>query len=128
MKALSISQPWAWLIAHGYKDVENREWYTDYRGPLIIHASRTWSQSGFEFIIERMDLWVPEKEKYVFGALIGMVDMIDCVDQYQSKWFFGSWGFVFENAQIFQNPIPYSGHLKLFDVPEFLLKENGILK
>ena len=40
MKALSIKQPWAWLIVNGFKDVENRTWRTKYRGPLLIHASK----------------------------------------------------------------------------------------
>ncbi len=39
MKALSIMQPWAHLIAAGAKKVETRSWYTAYRGPLAIHAS-----------------------------------------------------------------------------------------
>ena len=34
MKALTIKQPWASLIVHGIKDIENRTWRTDYRGPL----------------------------------------------------------------------------------------------
>mgnify|MGYP002359850962 FL=1 len=38
MKALSIRQPWAGLIIHGYKDIENRDWPTRYRGPLLVHA------------------------------------------------------------------------------------------
>ncbi|HHY88739.1 MAG TPA: ASCH domain-containing protein, partial [Chloroflexi bacterium] len=40
MKALSVRQPWAWLIAQGYKTVENRTWATNYRGPLLIHAGK----------------------------------------------------------------------------------------
>jgi len=41
MKAILIRQPWAWLIVHGYKDVENRTWSTKYRGPILIHAGKT---------------------------------------------------------------------------------------
>ena len=41
MKAISIHQPWASLIAFGEKRFETRSWKTDYRGPLLIHASRT---------------------------------------------------------------------------------------
>jgi hypothetical protein len=41
MKALSIIMPWPWLIFHYGKDVENRNWKTDYRGTLLIHASKT---------------------------------------------------------------------------------------
>jgi len=40
MKALTISQPYASLIASGEKWVENRTWATRYRGPLAIHAGR----------------------------------------------------------------------------------------
>lgn len=41
---LSICQPWPWMILRGWKRIENRTWWTNYRGPLAIHASRskTW--------------------------------------------------------------------------------------
>ncbi len=39
MKALSLRQPWASLIADGHKTIETRTWRTHYRGPLAIHAS-----------------------------------------------------------------------------------------
>lgn len=39
MRALTIRQPWASLIALGRKTVEVRSWRTDYRGPLAIHAA-----------------------------------------------------------------------------------------
>ena len=38
MRALSIRQPWAWLIVNGHKDIENRSWRTKYRGPFLVHA------------------------------------------------------------------------------------------
>ncbi len=38
MKALSVRQPWAWLIVNGYKDVENRDWNTKLRGQIWIHT------------------------------------------------------------------------------------------
>ena len=40
-KVLSIRQPWAWLILHGGKDVENRNWATKVRGRVLIHAGST---------------------------------------------------------------------------------------
>lgn len=40
MKALSLTQPWATLIAIGAKRVETRRWRTHYVGPLAIHASQ----------------------------------------------------------------------------------------
>jgi hypothetical protein len=40
VKALSILQPWASLVAVGAKQYETRSWRTDYRGPIAIHASK----------------------------------------------------------------------------------------
>jgi hypothetical protein len=39
VKALSLHQPWASLVASGAKRVETRSWRTSYRGPLAVHAS-----------------------------------------------------------------------------------------
>lgn len=40
MKAISLWQPWATLIAIGAKRIETRHWPTNYRGPLAIHAAK----------------------------------------------------------------------------------------
>jgi hypothetical protein len=41
LKALSLKQPWANMIAAGAKTIETRRWPTDYRGPLLIVSSKT---------------------------------------------------------------------------------------
>jgi hypothetical protein len=41
MKAITLWQPWATLIAIGVKPFETRSWPTRYRGPIAIHAGRT---------------------------------------------------------------------------------------
>jgi activating signal cointegrator 1 len=41
MKALTVQQPWAHLIAQGLKRIETRSWPTDHRGSLLIHAGST---------------------------------------------------------------------------------------
>lgn len=40
MKALTVWQPWASLLAQGVKRHETRSWTTDYRGRLAIHAAK----------------------------------------------------------------------------------------
>ena len=40
MKAITIWQPWASLIAIGAKQYETRSWETKYRGPIAIHAAK----------------------------------------------------------------------------------------
>lgn len=41
MKALTLHQPWATLVALGVKSIETRSWTTSHRGPIAIHAART---------------------------------------------------------------------------------------
>lgn len=40
MKTLTLTQPWATLVAVGAKSIETRSWDTRYRGPLAIHAGK----------------------------------------------------------------------------------------
>lgn len=40
MKAITLTQPWATLVAIGAKKIETRGWRTRYRGPLAIHAAK----------------------------------------------------------------------------------------
>jgi hypothetical protein len=40
VKALTLTEPWATLVAIGAKRIETRSWGTDYRGPIGIHAAK----------------------------------------------------------------------------------------
>lgn len=40
MKALSIKEPWASMILSGKKTIETRTWKTNYRGPILLCASK----------------------------------------------------------------------------------------
>lgn len=52
MKALSLHQPWATMIAIGLKQLETRHWSTNYRGPLAIHAAQKWTKAQRTFTEE----------------------------------------------------------------------------
>ncbi|MBN1663410.1 MAG: ASCH domain-containing protein [Deltaproteobacteria bacterium] len=121
MKALSVRNPWAWLIVHGIKDVENRNWASNYRGQLLIHASMTWDYDGALWISNHFGKIFPNVSEVTQGAIIGRVNMVDCVTRHASKLFFGRYGFVLQEPKAFENPIPYRGQLGLFDVPEDIL-------
>ncbi len=41
MKAITLTQPWATLVALGAKRIETRSWATRYTGPLAIHAAKS---------------------------------------------------------------------------------------
>jgi hypothetical protein len=68
MKALTISQPFASLIASGEKWIENRSWYTSYRGPLAIHAGK-----GLQYLDRE------EIKDYPTGSIIATARLSACV-------------------------------------------------
>ncbi len=117
MKALSIKQPWAWLICAGYKDIENRNWKTDFRGRIYVHASK--DEMGCLITSgETYGNLIPfPTERLPKGAIIGEVDIVDCVFKSKSPWFIGRYGFVLANPVLYGKPIPCKGSLKFFDVP-----------
>lgn len=96
MKTLSIKQPWASLIAHGIKDIENRTWATKYRGTIYIHASGKPSFNNLTLNLshDQIDQIVlngsfpldARNEIYPKSAIIGKVDIVDCVINHGSIW------------------------------------------
>lgn len=123
MKALSIQQPWAWLIAAGVKSVENRTWRTNYRGPVMIHAGKTIDHDAWREIMSgvhpltgrKIDVVLPSPMPV--GGIVGEMEIVDCVHSHASDWFCGPWAFVLANAR----PLPFMacrGHLGFFE-PDF---------
>lgn len=49
VKALTLTQPWATLVALGEKIIETRSWGTSYRGTLAIHAAKGFPREAQEF-------------------------------------------------------------------------------
>ena len=77
MKALTLTQPWASLVASGYKCVETRSWHTQYRGPLAIHAAKGFPASAREFAEEERAIGrIPAR--LPFGAVICKVQLVGC--------------------------------------------------
>jgi hypothetical protein len=122
IKALSIRQPWAWLIVNGFKDIENRTWPTRQTGTIFIHASKKpdlvdWHMiRRFMYNDQEYERLLIEKESPgYFGGIVGQADIIDCVDQHESKWFFGPWGFVLTNQERLDF-VEYKGRLGFFEL------------
>ncbi|MCP4248068.1 MAG: ASCH domain-containing protein [bacterium] len=132
MKALSVNQPWAWLIIHGGKWIENRTWSTTYRGPLAIHAgrSRRWLDdwylpdgTGRDCGLRNADcgLTLPRRDDLIFGAVIGLVDLVDCLPSDHprvtgDRWNDGAgWCWVLSNPRPIE-PVTCRGRQRLFDV------------
>ena len=67
MKALTISQPFAQMIADGTKWIENRVWPTSYRGPIAIHAG-----AGTQYLSKE------QLAEYPIGMVIAVADIVAC--------------------------------------------------
>ena len=112
MLTLSIQQPWAWAIFHG-KPVENRNWSTAVRGPILIHAGKKIDYEAYGFIKNLLGISVPKI--LPVGGIVGRCEIVDCVKKFDSPWFFGVFGFVLQNAS--EVPfMPYRGQLGFFNV------------
>lgn len=126
--AISVRQPWAWAIFHALKDIENRTWKTAVRGVVAIHASSGMTRSEYsEFEAFRKlrgldGLPVPAFEELTRGAILGTVEIVDCVTHSPSQWFQGCYGFVLKNPSLLSEPIPFKGQLGFFPLPEDVVK------
>ena len=113
MKALTICQPYALLIVTGIKRVENRTWPTRYRGPLLIHAgkSKAWLDEVDDLTTgkcERIDYDETTGRIFDFGALVGVADLVDCI-------------------QVGDAPVPCKGAQGLWECDDFLVPYNARL-
>jgi hypothetical protein len=95
-KALSIRQPWAWLIINGGKDIENRTWRTTHRGPFWVHAALKPDRAAWETMTEA-GIYIPPMDQLKYGGIIGRAEIVDCVTKSDSPWFIGPIGFVLKN-------------------------------
>ncbi len=125
-------QPWLGIVLLG-KDIENRNWPTQYRGPVLLHASKTWDKESFPFEKKTGRFWSNSKlpfpegmswemEGYPQGGFCGMVTITDCVARSNSPWFFGKYGFVLKDARAVTFT-PLRGQLGFFDVPDDIVQK-----
>jgi hypothetical protein len=92
-RCLSVCEPWAWAIVAGHKSIENRTWATNAKGRIAIHASssnRHYTEESDYFLCNASpDIEAAlndsratdgTHEAFNFGAIIGVVDVLGCVD------------------------------------------------
>ena len=129
MKALSIRQPWAWLIVNGHKDIENRSRNIGgHLGPVLIHASQVMTRADWFacsiFVGGIMDqlppgfpgLPLPEDLKKECGGIVGRAFVRGHGNlNYSSPWYTGDYAYQLEQAK----PLPFiacKGRLGFFNV------------
>jgi hypothetical protein len=84
---LSVKQPWAWLLTHGYKDVENRTWTVGYRGELWIHAGKAVDATAYESLVKAFpNIPLPPLADLPRMGLVGTVQLVKIVADSTSVW------------------------------------------
>ncbi len=115
--AVSIKQPWAWLIIRPdivgvearaaarveglIKDIENRSWPTRHRGGIYVHAGKQPDNEAIAQIEAKFGIKIPEN--LPLGGIVGRMWIDDCVTHSKSPWFEGEFGWVIGDSK----PLPF---------------------
>lgn len=121
MKALTIRQPWAWLIAAGHKDIENRSWSTQTRGLIAIHAASA-PAPNYAAVCERIqrEFGIVVPTDLPRGGIVGLMEIDGCAQSSNSPWFVGPWGFHIADACELSF-VPLAGKLSFWELPDHMV-------
>lgn len=138
MRALTLWQPHAGLIATGIKTIETRTWPTPHRGRLAIHAGKQYAHGYLERAYEAgvlQPIQEPPFRHLVYrmcnlqGAVLCLVDLMDCRpmnpgDEQAAKasWHPRLWAWVLANPYIIPDPPKARGMQGLWELPEDVLR------
>lgn len=133
MKALTLWEPWATLVADGYKQHETRSWATPYRGLLAIHAAKRWQHDQKDVVLGLAGVF-PILEQYLdydfplgcvvaicrivqvapvlyYKYLVNFSDLDYALGNYQD----GRFAWKLELVERFDTPIPAKGSQGLWE-------------
>lgn len=132
IRGITLFNPWATLVALGMKQYETRAWSTGHRGPLAIHAAGKGSFHPTYMELPEINKYAPDLkiDHLVFGAVLAIVDMVDCGEIDQSyinqmtemelafgEWQPGRYAWKFENVQKLREPLIVRGQQGFWKVP-----------
>lgn len=127
MRGLSLTQPWATLVATGKKRIETRSWKTNYRGRVAIHAAKGFPKkaqtfASYEYTMGRLPGRIPR------GAIVATARITDCIPIEEAvldttalertygdyTWGVGRWAWLLADVVALDEPLPHRGSLGLF--------------
>lgn len=136
IKALSLWQPHADLIALGHKTIETRTWPCRYRGSLLICASKRTSDNADKIdyavamlqlprMLEREQPILPPDYQPRYGVAVAIAKMVDCQQLTSSPEHVyhscvgspsGRYGYFLEEVMAIDRPFPVTGRQGIFEV------------
>lgn len=155
MRGLTLTQPWATLVAIGAKHIETRSWGTSYYGPIAIHAAKTFPGHAKELCLIEPYRGCLLADKRVFvgrrmggviehnlplGAIVAVATLVGCMrigepaqlrfltDQERvfGDFRIGRYAWILEQVRPLSEPIPCRGALGLWDVPRDIAARLGV--
>lgn len=99
MKVITLKQPWATLVAEGYKKYEFRTWKTNYRGEILIHAGKTIDKEGMKRV-SNLNLEYPQSK------ILAKVTIKDCIELNSEK----NKEIINENPLVYGNKFDRTGY------------------
>lgn len=131
MKAITLWQPWASLVAHGFKKFETRSWATTYRGPLVIHAAKRFTEQEkwyclHDFKEQLVEGGIRRLSEIPLGAALCVVDLVDVlptdtvyptisrIERKAGNYQAGRFAWKLENLRPFPEPVPMKGRQGLW--------------
>lgn len=127
IKAISLWQPWASLMAAGVKRHETRHWATSYRGPIALHAAKTVDVAGApdRLCLDVLgEFWAKTCARgavVAVGQLIAVLqaervaDHLTPADLAAGNFTRGRFAWRVDNIRRLDDPIPTIGRQGLFD-------------
>ena len=136
MKALTLYEPWASLVALGAKKIETRSWPTNYRGPLAIHAGKTiraefmnlaWKEPFYSALKPlHGNVGGSRSIHYNLGCVIAIVQLVDCQEirldnvplgpeRHFGDYTRGRYMWILRDVERLEIPIPARGHQRLWE-------------
>lgn len=139
MKAITLWEPWATLMAYGYKRFETRSWLTNYRGPIAIHAAKKMDEEIVSWCLRKpfvdclIEIGIRQPTKFHLGCILAIGELVGChsttgligrdiyrnhAAPYESEfgnYAIGRYAWKIINIQRLQEPIPVRGFQGLWD-------------
>ncbi len=121
MKAITLWEPWASLIAVGAKHYETRSWYTQYKGEIAIHAAKVekYPPSEVRAVMKAFEI---DPLTLPYGKIVCIAEITDCIEMDQALigqqsireaavggWAVGRYAWRLENIRRLQTPISATG-------------------
>ena len=138
---LSMHQPWASLLVYGFKRYEGRDWESNFKGKLWIHAtSKKPERSLIEEIEDECEKLYgiehpPFPKHYPTSCVLGAIDMVDCIKASDYKDIPGAFKetsssnflFVCKNPRILDIPLKLPGQPKIFNLERETMEKLNAL-